>query len=77
MLCTLFESYLENRPMRLHDIERSARRARKAFAHGVAALNSAETPKARKRAERHARAGRRAMLESQRAADVWTDWADA
>lgn len=60
MLCTLFTTYLENKPMRLHDLTRAARRARKRYALAVTHYAEAETAAARKRAERRTKAARRA-----------------
>lgn len=76
-LCTLFATYLENRPMRLHDIARSAGRARKAYNRTIAVEAEALTHKAAKRAARRVKAQRRALLESLDAADHWRDYADA
>lgn len=81
MLCALFVNrlaYLERtRPMALHDLARSATRARKRYALSVASLAHAETPKAQKRAERRARAARRSLLEAARAADALEDFTPA
>lgn len=75
MLCTFFSTYLETKPMRLADLNRSARRARKAFAVSTAHYAAAETEKAQKRAERRTNAARKRMVQAQRAADQWADYA--
>ena len=77
MLCALFVNrlaYLERtRPMALHDLARSATRARKRYAMSVVALAQSDTPKAKRRAERRSKAARRSLLEAARCAD-FLDW---
>lgn len=60
--------------MRLDKITRTVNRARKRHALTVASLASADTPKARKRAERRAKAALRDRREAARAADALLDW---
>lgn len=78
MLCDVFTSrlaYLErNKPMTaLHHITRTAKRARKAYAASSMMDRDDLTPKAAKRLDRRTRAARRAVLEAERAADLWAD----
>lgn len=60
--------------MRLHDVARSAARARKAYARAIATQGEDMTAKAARRLERRAKASRRAMLESLRGAELLADW---
>lgn len=60
--------------MRLHDVARSAARARKAYARTIAMQGEDMTAKAARRLERRAKASRRAMLEGLRGAELLADW---
>lgn len=56
--------------MALHDLARSATRARKRYAMSVVALAQSDTPKAKRRAERRSKAARRSLLEAARAVEI-------
>ena len=56
--------------MRLNDVTRSARRARKAFALAAHDYAEAKTEKDQRRAARRTSAARRALIEAERAADL-------